>query len=62
MSHNASSQKFEMVGRTSLNHRTVKMGGSCMHRNEYLLVYIYSSVINIYKETHGTNGELLLEL
>ena len=33
-----------------------------MHRNEYLLVYIYSSIIYIYEETHGTNGELLLEL
>ena len=30
--------------RTSLNHRTVKIGGSCMHRNGYLLVYIYSSI------------------
>ena len=62
MSHNASSRKFEMVGRTSLNHRTVKMVGSCMHRNEYLLVYIYSTIIYIYEETHSTNGELLLEL
>ena len=24
------------------------MGGSCMHRNEYLLIYIYSSIIHIY--------------
>ena len=30
--------------KTSLNHRTVKIGGSCMHRNGYLLVYIYSSI------------------
>ena len=30
--------------RTSLNHRTVKIGGSYMHRNGYLLVYIYSSI------------------
>ena len=30
--------------RTSLNHRTVKIGSSCMHRNGYLLVYIYSSI------------------
>ena len=27
-----------------MNHRTVKIGGSCMHRNGYLLVYIYSSI------------------
>ena len=30
--------------RTSLNHRTVKIAGSCMHRKGYLLGYIYSSI------------------
>ena len=27
-----------VIRRTSLNHRTVKIGDSCMHRNGYLLV------------------------
>ena len=39
--HNASSRKFEMVGGYT---EDLTEPGSCMHRNGYFLVYIYSSI------------------
>ena len=57
MSLNAILQKFEMVGGYTedlTKPQNCQIGGSCMHRNGYLLVYIYSSIIYIYEETHGT--------